>query len=127
MKYFILIMASFVSVACTVHDEQYYRLHPNELQKAIVGCPGHQTADISCEQLTAVASHINQLVYQLRSNPQAFGKQILMLQETIAQQQAMEKKVSLLPETNALLIDNQRRLKEHLAIVKWLESPASSV
>ena len=47
---------------------------------------------------------INELSYQLRSDPQGYGKKILSLQEQ-------------------LNVDNTEELKYYLAIVKWLESP----
>ena len=110
---------------CNAHDEHYYNLHPNELQKAIVECSKNQSAQENCEQLKETASQVNKLAYQLRLDPQEFGKKILSLQEKIAKQEASLRDASHPPELESLLIKNKQHLKERLAIVKWLESPAS--
>ena len=125
MKYIILLTASFWVSACTAHDEHYYSLHPSQLQKALTVCSKHSSSDLTCAQLKEIALHINKLAYELRLNPQEFGKQILSLQENIAQQESTLKKGSPSPELDSLLIENKQNLKQRLAIVKWLESPVS--
>lgn len=119
IKYIFLIVASCWMAACSAHDERYYRLHPNALQKAITACPQKQPANVTCEQLRTIASRVNELAYQLRLNPQGYGKEILALQEAIAKQEANSGQAN----TQPTLAENKRELEEHLAIVKWLESP----
>ena len=115
-------MASFWMTACVAHDERYYSLHPNALQKAITACPQKSPSTVSCEQLKNIAAHVNDLAYQLRLNPQGYGKEILTLQETIAKQETNITDASTVKHS---LAENKRDLEEHLAIVKWLESPES--
>jgi hypothetical protein len=100
----ILILALFYGAVCDAHDVNYYRLHPDLVQKAMEGCPAKNPSDITCDEFKAAAIRINELSYQLRSDPQGYGKKILSLQEQ-------------------LTLDNKQELQEYLAIVKWLESP----
>ena len=100
----ILILALFYGVVCDAHDLTYYRLHPDLVQNAMEGCPEKNPSDVTCDQLKKTALRINKLSYQLRSDPQGYGKKILSLQE----------------QSNA---DNKEELQDYLAIVKWLESP----
>lgn len=119
----ILIVLGLTS--CSAKDEHYYQTHPKELQQAMQSCPEIKPEGLTCEQLATVARRINSLAYQLQSSPQGFGNKILALQETIAGQQkqlALEKNNSTLQTTIA---QNEEDLAEHMAVVKWLESPAS--
>lgn len=100
-------------------SEQTYWLNPQAVQKAMSKCPQTPPTDISCDKLKSIASHINQLGNALRADPQGFGLKILRLQETIASQQDAVKSSDI----NTSLLENQQRLSEYLAIVKWLESP----
>ncbi|ASQ45650.1 hypothetical protein [Legionella clemsonensis] len=123
--FLLLVCASLFLTACAVHEESYYRRNPQALQQAIKDCPNKKPQQMSCEQLTILAEGINQLAYQLQANPQAFGKKILALQETLAKQQA-ELKAN--PSQSSLKISiekNEKELAERLAIVRWLESPES--
>lgn len=124
-KYMILIVTSLWVAACAAHDERYYRLHPVALQKAMEACPNKAPKDLSCERLNKIAIHVNELAYQLRSDPQGYGKGILALQELIAKEQASLKENTADPSLSLTLADNQRKLENRLAIVKWLESPES--
>ena len=124
-KYVILVIASLWMAAVAAHNERYYSLHPIALQKAIKQCPEKHPATVSCEELNTVALRVNQLAYQLRSDPQGYGKKILALQETIAKQEAMLKNDPNRPELRASLDEHKRDLRESLAVVKWLESPES--
>jgi len=123
MKFILLAVMSVWVVACSAHDEQYYRLHPVALQQALEKCPEQPSGDLSCQQLKVVAEKLNKLAYQLRINPQDFGKQILALQETVAKQKKSLQQNPNQPDVNAALAENIQQLKERLAIVKWLESP----
>ncbi len=125
MKYIVLVIMSSWVVACSAHDEHYYSLHPDTLQQALKNCPDQQPKGASCEQLKVVAVRVNELVYQLRENPQDYGKQILALQETVAKQEHALKQNAKQPELDETLSKNKQQLKERLAIVKWLESPES--
>jgi hypothetical protein len=111
IKYGIGLMLSLIALISMAHTERYYNLHPDALQKAIAACPQKQPRDVSCDQLKVIALRVNKLAYQLRLNPQEYGKEILALQEAIAKQD------------NKNAETNKRDLRERLAIVKWLESP----
>ena len=123
IKYLVLLMASLWMVACSAHDERYYTLHPKFVQKAIENCSKNQANDLSCEQLEMIASHLNESAMKVQVNPQAFGKKILILQQTIASQTSELQKNPLQSELRQSLSKNRSELQEHLAIVKWLESP----
>ena len=123
IKYFILVMASLWVVACMAHDERYYNLHPNALQKVIAECPQKQPTGISCEQLKNIASQVNDLAYQLRLSPQGYGKEILALQEMIAKQEGLLHGDTNQQEQQVTLAENKQQLEARLAVVKWLESP----
>lgn len=125
-KYLLLICTSFSLVACASQkNEAYYRQHPQLLQQAVQGCPGKQPAQLSCEQLVQISQGVNELAYQLQINPQAFGKSILQLQETLGQQQAALRNNPDQAELKIEIEKNKQKLAERLAIVKWLESPES--
>ena len=80
MKYMVLIIALMWATVGVAHDEQYYSVHPSDLQKAIEVCAQHQSNGMSCERLKNMASRVNESAYQLRQNPQEYGKIILDLQ-----------------------------------------------
>lgn len=103
----------------------YYRLHPLALQAAFKACPESSPRGVSCDELNQVVTHVNELAYQLRSDPQGFGQTILALQESIATQEAALHKNPHQPTLKETLDASRIALKEKLAIVKWLESPAS--
>lgn len=111
-------------ISCTTKDESYYQLHPQELQDAIKKCPGQAPRGLSCGQLQKIAAHMNHLAYQLQISPQAFGTQILSLQETL-DHQMQQLKAQSNADLQANINQNKLDLAEHLAVVKWLESPAS--
>ncbi|MFT4059946.1 MAG: hypothetical protein QM652_10410 [Legionella sp.] len=111
--------------SCAKKDEFYYQTHPNELQQAIKACPGKTPQGFSCEELRVIAGNMNRLAYQLQNSPQDFGNKILSLQETLAKQEQQLKTEGGNAELKANITQNQRDLAEHLAVVKWLESPAS--
>ncbi|MBA2653262.1 MAG: hypothetical protein H0U73_13510 [Tatlockia sp.] len=124
MKYLFMACALLL-VACSPPNEAYYQRNPQALQEAIKNCPAKNPSNLSCEQLKAIALKINELAYQLQVNPQAFGKKILALQETIAVQKtelAGKANQSVLKET---LEKNKQLLDQCMAIVQWLESPES--
>lgn len=105
---------------CNAHDERYYREHPNALQAVIENCPDQAPKLVSCEVLRQIATQVNDYVYELRMSPQGYGKTILVLQETIAHQMHSHQL-----DIQTDLENNIQELKDRLAIVNWLESPAS--
>ena len=106
------------------YTQRYYQLNPNQLQKAIQQCPQKQPTGMSCEELQQVAFQVNQLAYELRLDPQAYGKRILALQELIAKQSTATQSAEHIVTVSSLEA-NQQQLDSRLAIVKWLESPTS--
>lgn len=125
-KYGLLLLLILGITSCTVKDEQYYWQHPKDLQQALKNCPtSSPPKGFSCDEMNQLAKQMNELAYQLQYNPQGFGQQILLLQETIAQQEAALKLNQAMPETKSSLAKNKQNLKQRLAVVKWLESPES--
>lgn len=116
-------MAFFAGNTYAARDAYYYSVHPKILQSALQHCSEKQSIDTSCEQLKTIALSVNESAYQLRLDPQAYGKKILLLQQVIAQQESALKNQSNQPELQLTLIENKRQLEQRLAIVKWLESP----
>lgn len=111
--------------SCVQKDEHYYQMHPNELQQAIKSCPQHPPQGMTCSKVQEIAGRMNDLAYQLQQSPQGFGAKIIALQETIAKQQEQLKTESAPADLKTNMAENERALAEHLAVVKWLESPAS--
>lgn len=123
IKYIILMLMPAWALACFTHDKAYYCTHIESLQKALHQCPERKPSDMTCEQLQTLASRINVLSDELRSDPQAFGQKILALQENIDASAALLKVNANQPELLASLKKNQSQLQECLGVVKWLESP----
>ncbi len=115
-----LLSTLFSLIACTPHDEHYYKGHPEALQEVIAKCPTNPPKLVSCDVLHKMALQVNDLVYELRLSPQGYGKKILALQEKIAKQESSHQS-----DKRSLLNKNKQELRERLAIVNWLESPAS--
>ncbi len=111
--------------ACSPQNEKSYLGNPKALQEAMKNCPERPPKHVSCEQINEMAIRINQLAYKLRVDQQAFGKDILALQETITLQRSTLEKNPNEAELQKSLKQNERHLQEHLAVVRWLESPRS--
>lgn len=124
-KCLVAILVILGLTSCTKKDEHYYESHPNELQQAIKACPAQQPQGFTCSELQTIAGRMNSLAYQLQSSPQGFGTKILVLQETLAKQQEQLEKDGDNKSLQADIEQNKRDLATHLAVVKWLESPAS--
>lgn len=117
----LLLLFTLLSLTgCGSHDERYYREHPKALQDAIAECPVHAPKMVDCETLHQIAIQVNEYVYDLRMSPQEFGKTMLALEETIAKQESSHQ-----ADVKPMLDKNKQELRERLAIVNWLESPAS--
>lgn len=125
MKYLLVACATLLVIGCSPQNEHYYQTHPQSLQDAIKNCPAKQPASLSCEQLTGLAISMNELAYQLQNSPQAFGRKILALQQTIASQETALKTKTDQPELKTTLEKNRLLLEQCLAVVRWLESPES--
>jgi chromosome segregation ATPase len=121
----LLLVLTFWIAACSAHDERYYSLHPNALQEALKNCNQKSKNGLTCAELKEVAVRMNELAYQLRDDPQGYGKQILALQEKIANQESDLEKNLNQPELKTAIANNKNQLRERLAVVKWLESPES--
>ncbi|MCH9756047.1 MAG: hypothetical protein K0U37_02495 [Gammaproteobacteria bacterium] len=113
----------FALSACSPQSEKGYSGNPKALQEAIKKCPEHAPKRVSCEQLNEMATRINQLAYKLRVDQQAYGKDILALQETITTQRSTLEKNPTQIALQQSLKQNERYLQEHLAVVRWLASP----
>jgi hypothetical protein len=115
---------AFISMtACSPQSEKSYSGNPKALQEAMEQCPEHAPKHASCEQLSEIAIRINQLAYKLRIDQQAYGKDILALQESITAQRSKLEKDPKQADLQKNLKKNERHLQEHLAVVRWLASP----
>lgn len=119
-----VILIALGLTSCTEKNRHYYQLHPQELQENLKECPQKKPSFLSCAELQSTAEQMNTLAYELQNSPQGFGLKIVSLQELLATQH----KEFANTKDNSLknkIIENERVLAEYLAIVKWLESPAS--
>lgn len=126
MRYLLIAFIGFWVAACQAHDEHYYWLHPNALQTALTTCSQTKASQLPCERLSTLATYMSELAYELKISPQAFGQKILVLQETIAQQEDRLLSSAKQPSVEASLNENKQALQARLAIVRWLESPSSA-
>lgn len=124
-KYIMVLIMSLGLLSCATKDEAYYRTHPKALQEALKTCPDQQPAQVSCQQLQDMGKILNTLVYQLQSNPQAFGSKIIKLQQTIISQENELNLNKTDEDLAANLERNRQKLADSMVIVKWLESPES--
>jgi hypothetical protein len=124
-KCLIVILVLLGLTSCTKKDEHYYELHPHQLQQAVKSCLAQKIQGLTCDKLKEIANHMSSLAYQLQNSPQDFGAKILVLQETIAKQQRQLKQGTKEAGLKEDIAHNKRNLARHLAVVKWLESPAS--
>lgn len=124
-KYLVVLIVLGLASCTAAKDEQYYRSHPKQLQEALKACPNQQPQGLTCPQIEELGGRLNNLAYQLQSNPQGFGHKILSLQETLAKQKSELKKNKTNTELKASVEQNKNKLADYLAIVKWLESPES--
>lgn len=123
LKFLILCGICLSLSACDTHDEQYYKLHPVALREALSHCPQTSPKLLTCPQLQNIAARVDALALALRIDAQAYGKQILALQEKIASQSLKLKQDPKQKELQSSLHADTQDLQERLAIVRWLESP----
>lgn len=124
IKFIFYALFCVVLLGCSgKNDSQYYRLHPEELQKAIAKCSMASNSAVDCQELKDIAIKINTMAYELNMDPQGFGQKILALQTSLIELKARCKKEPHNIELKELLVKTQRELRQRLAIVKWLEAP----
>lgn len=121
----IILIAVLGLISCTKKNDHYYQTHPKELEQAIKNCPAQKSPEITCDRLQKMAARLNELAYLLQYSPQGFGTKIVSIQETIVNQEKQLKKEGTNSNLQANLVQNKLILAEYLAVVKWLESPAS--
>lgn len=122
-KYWMLILMALGLNSCHAENEQYYLSHPKELQSAIKNCPNEHPKELSCKDVELLGQRLGRLGYELQANPQAFGHKILVLQQTIAQQQDQLKQNTTDQSLSLSLKEHLKELADRMAVVKWLESP----
>lgn len=118
----LVIMALFIS-ACGKKDASYYRLHPKQLQQALLNCPGNPSKNIDCQALMAIDNELSSLAYELRQDPQHFGTKIIALQTKLAQQCLVARNNPQNQDLHNQIKNTQKQLKQLFAIIRWLESP----
>ncbi len=111
--------------SCSAKNEYYYQTHPDELQQALKACPERQPQGLSCEHMEALATRMNELAYKLQMSPQGFGQKIIALQEAIAKEQSQLNTERNNENLEASLMKKKQDLADHLAVVRWFESPKS--
>ncbi len=111
--------------SCSAKNEYYYQTHPDELQQALKACPERQPQGLTCEQLETLATRMNELAYKLQMSPQGFGQKIIALQEAIAKEQSQLETEQNNENLEASLMKKKQDLADHLAVVRWFESPKS--
>jgi hypothetical protein len=124
VKFILLSLAGNLLIACSKHtSSNYYRANPHALIAAIKACHLAPTMTSECAKLQIIAGKANQLAYRLQSNPQAFGRKIIALQEKLASLNAQLITHPKQSEIKQAIVHCQQQLDNYLAIVKWLESP----
>ena len=121
----ILLLVVFGLISCTKKDDHYYQTHPKELEQVIKNCPAQHPQQVTCDSLQKIAVRLNELAYLVQYSPQGFGTRISTLQEQIVRQEKQLKLEVSNSDLQANLLENKLILEEYLAVVKWLESPAS--
>lgn len=121
---FLMLMIFLPLSACQAKNEQYYRLHPDELQQALQQCMASEQSRNRCDSLWAIERDVRQLEFELKSNPQGFGQKIIRFQ---VRQVSLEKELQSHENKQKRLELNEisDQLEQYLAIVRWLESPES--
>ena len=122
-------MVALILSACTKKDEAYFLTHPQMLQKQVAACSSLDYQNTGCHQWIALARKINKMALSLSVAPQRFGRDILQLQQQIA-----EIKASAIQAQAGAALEIQKQLeqKEHelllrMAVVRWLESPGRAL
>ena len=119
-KYFFLSVI-LLFTACSEKNEHYYYTHPDVLQEALKSCANKNYTDSQCSNLKKIALHVNNLAFELQTNPQKFGIDIMKMQNQLSGDKTNSAQaVSQHKEKDSTL---QQHLDYRLAVVKWLESP----
>lgn len=124
-RFLILGLATTLLLACQGRDENYYRVHPQELNEAIEKCPQKHPAGLTCEQMNGIVAEVNELATEVHRDAQGFGKKIIALQTELANLQLQLRKTPGKTDTVNAIDSIKLELAMRLAIVKWLESPES--
>ncbi|QEY51121.1 hypothetical protein [Legionella longbeachae] len=124
-KCWVALLITLGLASCSAKNEYYYQTHPDELQQALKACPERQPQGLSCEQMEALATRMNELAYKLQMSPQGFGQKIIALQEAIAKEQSQLNTERNNENLEASLMKKKQDLADHLAVVRWFESPKS--
>ncbi|WP_115707113.1 hypothetical protein [Legionella sainthelensi] len=124
-KCWVALLITLGLASCSAKNEYYYQTHPDELQQALKACPERQPQGLTCEQLETLATRMNELAYKLQMSPQGFGQKIIALQEAIAKEQSQLETEQNNENLKASLIKKKQDLADHLAVVRWFESPKS--
>ncbi|AUH72347.1 secreted endonuclease [Legionella sainthelensi] len=124
-KCWVALLITLGLASCSAKNEYYYQTHPDELQQALKACPERQPQGLTCEQLETLATRMNELAYKLQMSPQGFGQKIIALQEAIAKEQSQLETEQNNENLEASLMKKKQDLADHLAVVRWFESPKS--
>lgn len=112
MKKLACLIALLGFTACgDTKNEAYYQQHPKDLMSFLKTCDdtGEKTL---CHRLKPLGKQVEQALFELQTEPQAFGSKIIALQ--IALSKASDAKTRQ-------TIEAELRFKR--AMVAWIESP----
>lgn len=124
-KCWVALLITLGLASCSAKNEYYYQTHPDELQQALKACPERQPQGLTCNQMETLATRMNELAYKLQMSPQGFGQKIIALQEAIAKEQSQLETEQNNKNVEASLMKKKQDLADHLAVVRWFESPKS--
>ncbi len=115
-------MALFLIGCQQQHDAYYYASHPKALREALLSCPHHTSAPLSCDALRDIDIRMGHLSYQLQDDQLAYGRKILALQE---QADRYRQQLRVHPDLNleTSLSETQAKIQECLLPLQWLTSP----
>tara|TARA_B100000949_G_C14192359_1_gene412316 strand:+ start:645 stop:1028 length:384 start_codon:yes stop_codon:yes gene_type:complete len=125
MRLIVLITLISLITACSSHSEKWYLNHPDALKKALSECPKQTPKGLSCKQLTLLYKAVTEYAVDLQTNPQAFGQEIIALQNKISelekqlQESSGGEKEGIQEKIDAL----NKKLDIYLTTVRLFESP----
>lgn len=122
-KPLLLIIATLLLVSCKEKNQTFYWEHPRELEKVIALCPGVHPEKITCSELQDIAASMQAFAWQLRMDPQGFGKAIMDLQQEIKLQEIQLTNKPEEKQWASTLAKNKRLLQQRLVMVKHLQAP----
>lgn len=111
---FLMLSCLFLTSCNNTLTYDYLVMHPAELQTAYSSCQIDDTS--SCVVIKQAAHDIGELIYEQTSDPEQFGKKIMVLQEQL---QVMQKNA----EVDHKVYDEQLKKLQMMYAVLGLQGP----